>query len=181
MKTALRDSVGDYLKEIGRIPMLTPEQEIVLGRKVQKLSSLLSIKEKFKAQLGRQPTSAEWAERANCSISMLAQHLGEGNRAKNQIVVANLRLVVSVAKKYQNKGLDFLDLVQEGNTSLIIAAERFKPKKGCRFSTFAHWWIRQAIVRAIQNNSKTIRLPCYIHEKVQKIKKIVTRQLFLDC
>ncbi len=84
MKTALRDSVGDYLKEIGRIPMLTPEQEIVLGRKVQKLSSLLSIKEKLKVDLGRQPTRVEWAERANCSISRLAQHLAEGNRAKNQ-------------------------------------------------------------------------------------------------
>ncbi len=128
METALRDSVGNYLKEIGPIPMLTPEQEIVLGRKVQKFNSLLSTKEKLKVDLGRQPTRVEWAERGNCSISMLAQHLAEGNRAKNQLIVANLRLVVSVAKKYLYRGLDFLDLILEGNTGLIIAAERFKGK-----------------------------------------------------
>ena len=171
METALTDSVGNYLKEIGRIPMLTPEQEIVLGRKVQKLSSLLSIKEKLKVDLGRQPTRVEWAERANCSISRLGQDLAEGKDAKNRLVVANLRLVVSIAKKYQGKGLDFLELVQEGNRGLIVAADKFQPKKGCKFSTLAYWWIRQAIIRAIQNQSRTIRLPIGIHEKLHKIQK----------
>ena len=165
------DNVRSYLTEIGRTPLLSSEQEIALGRKVQKLQFLLSTKEKLKIDLRREPTMTEWAERANCSLPSLEKDLTVGKEAKNHLVVANLRLVVSVAKKYQQRGLELLDLVQEGNTGLIVAAGRFNPKKGCKFSTFAHWWIRQAIVRAIQNQSRSIRLPVYVTEKLNKIKK----------
>ena len=168
---ARNDIVHSYLTDISRIPLLSPEQEITLGRKVQKLRFLLSIKEKLKVDLRREPTRSEWAEKANCSMPILERDLAEGQEAKNQLVNANLRLVVSVAKKYQARGLELLDLIQEGNTGLIVAAAKFNPKKGCKFSTFAHWWIRQAIVRAIQNHSRTIRLPVYTYEKLNKIKK----------
>ncbi len=171
MKNQPQDSVRSYLAEIGRIPMLSPEQEIALGRKVQRFNSLLTIKEKLKINLRGEPTRSEWAEKANCSIPSLERDLAEGEKAKNQLVAANLRLVVSIAKKYQQRGLELFDLIQEGNTGLIVAAGKFEPKKGCKFSTVAHWWIRQAIVRAIQNQSRTIRLPIHVHEKLNKIKK----------
>ncbi len=170
MKATL-DNIRSYLTEIGRTPLLSSEQEIQLGRKVQRLKLLLSIKEKLKVYLHREPTRLEWAERANCSLPNLERDLAEGKKAKNQLVEANLRLVVSIAKKYQQRGLELLDLIQEGNTGLIVAAGRFNPKRGCKFSTFAHWWIRQAIVRAIQNQSRTIRLPVYVTEKLNNIKK----------
>ncbi len=171
MKATSTDSTRSYLSEIGRVPMLKPEQEITLGRKVQKLKSLLSIKEKLRIDLRREPTRREWAEKANCSIPTLERDCAEGQEAKNQLVNANLRLVVSIAKKYQNRGLEFLDLIQEGNTGLIVAAGKFEPKKGCKFSTVAYWWIRQAIVRAIQDHSRTIRIPVHAYEILNKIKK----------
>ncbi len=165
------DSVCSYLTEIGRTPLLSSEQEIQLGRQVQRLKLLLSIKEKLKVYLHREPTRLEWAEKANCSLPTLERDLAQGKEAKEQLIIANLRLVVSVAKKYQDRGLELLDLIQEGNTGLIVAAEKFQPKRGCKFSTVAHWWIRQAIVRAIQNQSRTIRLPVYVTEKLNNIKK----------
>lgn len=171
MKATRVDSIRSYLTEIVRIPMLSPEQEIALGRKVQRFKSLLSIKEKLRVDLRRDPTRFEWAEKANCSLPTLEKDLAEGKKGKNHLVVANLRLVVSIAKKYQQRGLELLDLIQEGNTGLIVAASKFNPKKGCKFSTFAHWWIRQAIIRAIQNQSRTIRLPVHAFEKLNKIKK----------
>ena len=165
------DSVCSYLTEIGRVPLLTSEQEIQLGRKVQKLQFLLSIKKKLSVCLRREPTRWEWAEKVNCSLPTLERDLAQGKEAKNQLVIANLRLVVSIAKKYQQRGLELLDLIQEGNTGLIVAAEKFQPKRGCKFSTVAHWWIRQAIVRAIQNQSRTIRIPAHAYEKINEIKK----------
>ena len=124
------DSVCSYLTEIGRTPLLSPEQEIQLGRKVQKLQFLLSIKKKLKVDLRREPTRWEWADKANCSLPTLERDLAQGKEAKNQLIIANLRLVVSIAKKYQQRGLELLDLIQEGNTGLIVAAGRFNPKKG---------------------------------------------------
>ena len=168
---AIPDDVRSYLIEIGRIPMLKPEQEIALGRKVQRSKSLVAIKEKLKVYLRREPTRLEWAKRANCSLPTLERDLAEGQKAKNHLVEANLRLVVSIAKKYQNRGLEFLDLIQEGNTGLIVAAGKFEPKKGCKFSTLAYWWIWQAIIRAIQFHSRTIRIPTHAYEILNKIKK----------
>ena len=149
------NTVQNYLKEIGRTPLLKAEQEIKYANQIQAMLPLL--------------------EKADLSLN--EQHIiHQGQIAKQKMVEANLRLVLSVAKKYQNRGLSMLDLLQEGSLGLIRATEKFAPSKGYKFSTYSYWWIRQGITRAIANQARTIRLPIHIIQDLNKIKK-VTRQL----
>jgi len=151
------DSIGWYLSNIGRVPLLTPAEEIELAHHVQAMKRLQGLPED------------ELSPRQRHQIRM-------GGRARDRMMAANLRLVVSVAKKYQNQGLELLDLVQEGSIGLERAVEKFDPVMGYKFSTYAYWWIRQGMTRAIDNSARTIRLPIHVSEKLSKMRR-VTREL----
>jgi RNA polymerase primary sigma factor len=160
------DLVRIYLREIGRVPLLTAEDEVELAKAIE---AGLFADEKL---AGGQPCrGARQAE-----LSLLA---AEGLRAKQRLIEANLRLVVSIAKRYIGRGLSFLDLIQEGNLGLIRAVEKFDYTKGYKFSTYATWWIRQAITRAIADQARTIRIPVHMVETINKMAR-VQRQLHQD-
>ncbi|WP_084474779.1 RNA polymerase sigma factor RpoD [Deinococcus pimensis] len=157
------DPVRQYLHEIGRVPLLTPTEEINLARRIEegeaaraKLESDLDLDDRARRGLRRQ--------------------MEDGAAAKQALIEANLRLVVSIAKKYNNRGMNFLDLIQEGNGGLIRAAEKFEYRRGFKFSTYATWWVRQAISRAISDQARTIRIPVHMVETMNKLSR-TTRQL----
>lgn len=165
------DMVRTYLHEIGRVPMLTHEQEIIYGKQVQQMMALLAEQQELAEKLDRAPTDAELAAHLQQDVAQIKSVFTQGNRAKRKMIEANLRLVVSIAKKYQKRNLEFLDLIQEGSLGLERGVEKFDPMRGYKFSTYAYWWIRQAITRAIAQQSRTIRLPIHITEKLNKIKR----------
>jgi RNA polymerase primary sigma factor len=170
-KQFTEDSIRLYLQEIGRIRLLRADEEIELARKIADLLELERMREKLLNDLDREPHDREWAAVAAMPLNQFRHRLFLGRRAKDKMVQSNLRLVVSIAKKYMNRGLSFQDLIQEGSLGLIRAAEKFDHEKGYKFSTYATWWIRQAITRAIADQSRTIRLPVHLYETISRIKK----------
>ncbi len=166
-----KDSLHLYLQEIGRIRLLRADEEIELARKIADLLEMERVRERLSEQLERTPLDSEWAEAVKLNLPAFRYRLHLGRRAKDKMVQSNLRLVVSIAKKYMNRGLSFQDLIQEGSLGLIRAAEKFDHEKGYKFSTYATWWIRQAITRAIADQSRTIRLPVHLYETISRIKK----------
>ncbi|WP_041555233.1 RpoD/SigA family RNA polymerase sigma factor [Nostoc sp. PCC 7524] len=177
MSSLSSDMVRVYLQEIGQFPLLTSDQEITYGRQVQQMIAIEEHKQQLSQQLHREPTLAELADFVNKSETEVNQILQQGQRAKQKMITANLRLVVSVAKKYQHRNLEFLDLVQEGAIGLQRGIEKFDPNRGYKLSTYAYWWISQAITRAIAEKSRTVRLPVHVNEKLNQIKK-AQRELF---
>ncbi|MDJ0635494.1 MAG: RNA polymerase sigma factor RpoD [Xenococcaceae cyanobacterium MO_188.B29] len=170
-KPYTEDSIRIYLQEIGRIRLLRAEEEIELARKIADLLELERIRERIEDNLEREISDGEWAAEVGMELPKFRRRLFLGRRAKDKMVQSNLRLVVSIAKKYMNRGLSFQDLIQEGSLGLIRAAEKFDHEKGYKFSTYATWWIRQAITRAIADQSRTIRLPVHLYETISRIKK----------
>jgi len=165
------DLVRSYLRDIGRVPLLSHEQEITLGRQVQDLMFLENLEAELESDLGEKPELNFFAEKAGISSVQLKKKLKSGRRAKERMVAANLRLVVSVAKKYTKRNMELLDLIQEGTIGLVRGVEKFDPTRGYKFSTYAYWWIRQGITRAIAEKSRSIRLPIHITEMLNKLKK----------
>jgi len=173
------DLVQCYLREIGRIPLLKGEDEIFLVRQVQRWLQLEQEKKSLDSKLYREPTDLEWANTTGLSLPELYDAISRGRCAQQTLICSNLRLVVSIAKNYQHRGLELLDLIQHGNLGLIRATEKFDLTKGYKFSTYATHWIRQAITRAICDESRIIRLPVHVYENLSKIKK-ATRHLTLN-
>ncbi len=170
------DAVSIYLHKIGRVPLLSHEQEIFFAQQVQQMMVMFTAKEELAEKLQREPTLQEWADKMQLKEDVLLQQLSQGQIAKQKMIQANLRLVVSIAKKYQKRNLEFLDLIQEGALGLERGIEKFDPTLGYKFSTYAYWWIRQGITRAIAQQSRTIRLPIHMADKLNKIK-CVQREL----
>jgi RNA polymerase nonessential primary-like sigma factor len=160
------DSVRAYLRDIGRIPLLEHDEEILLGRKVQRLMEIKGIESEM--ETGSQD---DLAGILGITSKQLRKELKEGERAKEKMVTANLRLVVSVAKKYTKRNMELLDIIQEGTIGLVRGVEKFDPGRGYKFSTYAYWWIRQGITRAIAEKSRAIRLPIHVTENLNKLKK----------
>ena len=167
---SIDDPVRMYLKEIGKVDLLTPEQEIVLAQKMGAGNTAKEQMEELEKEGGEVPDEVR---------KELNQLIKEGERAKQSLAEANLRLVVSIAKRYVGRGMLFLDLIQEGNLGLIKAVEKFDYTKGYKFSTYATWWIRQAITRAIADQARTIRIPVHMVETINKVIR-VNRQLLQE-
>ena len=160
------DSVRAYLRDIGRIPLLEHEEEILLGRKVQRLMEIKEIESEMEVK-----SQDDLAGILGITPKDLKRQLREGEKAKDKMVTANLRLVVSVAKKYTKRNMELLDIIQEGTIGLVRGVEKFDPGRGYKFSTYAYWWIRQGITRAIAEKSRAIRLPIHVTENLNKLKK----------
>jgi RNA polymerase primary sigma factor len=164
---ATADPVKDYLKQIGRVPLLNAEQEVELAKRIE-------------AGLFAEEKLAEGGQNLPSDVRLDLEWIAEdGTRAKNHLLEANLRLVVSLAKRYTGRGMLFLDLIQEGNLGLIRAVEKFDYTKGYKFSTYATWWIRQAITRAMADQARTIRIPVHMVEVINKLAR-VQRQMLQD-
>jgi RNA polymerase nonessential primary-like sigma factor len=174
----IEDSIRTYFRQIGRVALLSQEQEVFYGTQVQAMMSLLAAKKTLAQQLHRKPTCQELALLVHKSEAELTETLARGQQAKCQMIEANLRLVVAIAKHYRERGVAFQDLIQEGAIGLQRAVEKFDPTLGFRFSTYATWWIRQSISRAVKAMSTIVRLPMCLSQRLDQIRT-ASRQLSL--
>ena len=174
---SVEDPVRMYLKEIGKVPLLNADEEIELAQKMEAGSVATEKIPILKSRLDG--ASEKEKEELNDEIKSLQKDIAIGEDAKKRLAEANLRLVVSIAKRYVGRGMLFLDLIQEGNLGLIKAVEKFDYRKGYKFSTYATWWIRQAITRAIADQARTIRIPVHMVETINKLIR-VSRQLLQE-
>ena len=175
---SVEDPVRMYLKEIGKVPLLSADEEIELAQKMEAGSVAVEKIPLLKERLAETGNEQE-KEEIQAEIKALQLDVDRGSDAKKRLAEANLRLVVSIAKRYVGRGMLFLDLIQEGNLGLIKAVEKFDYRKGYKFSTYATWWIRQAITRAIADQARTIRIPVHMVETINKLIR-VSRQLLQE-
>ena len=175
---SVEDPVRMYLKEIGKVPLLSADEEIELAQKMEAGSVAVEKIPLLKERLAETGDEQE-KEEIQAEIKALQLDVDRGSDAKKRLAEANLRLVVSIAKRYVGRGMFFLDLIQEGNLGLIKAVEKFDYRKGYKFSTYATWWIRQAITRAIADQARTIRIPVHMVETINKLIR-VSRQLLQE-
>lgn len=169
------DSVRLYLREIGKIPLLNAEEELELAQQVVANRDELEVVTARIAEINEQEAEAPLSAKMQSEREKLTLQAKKLSRPKDKMAEANMRLVVSIAKRYSGRGLDFLDLIQEGNTGLLRAVEKFDPDKGFKFSTYATWWIRQAITRAIADQARTIRIPVHMVETINKLLRTQRR------
>jgi RNA polymerase primary sigma factor len=167
------DSMRNYIKTVCDHQLLNKNEEIILAREIQILIEWEKTREELEAALMRPPTYAEWAAKLQegMTVSDLKKQIRRSLRAKAALTESNIRLVVSIAKRYQRRGLPFQDLAQEGILGLTRACEKFDPERGFRFSTYASWWIKQSILRAVADKGRTIRLPVHIHDQLNLLRK----------
>lgn len=167
------DSMRSYIKTMCNHELLNKNEEIILAREIQILIAWESVRETLQADLERPPTYQEWAAKiqAGMTVPDLKKQIRRSLRAKSALTECNVRLVVSIAKRYQRRGLVFQDLAQEGILGLTRACEKFDPERGFRFSTYASWWIKQSIMRAIADQGRTIRLPVHIHDQLSSLHR----------
>ena len=165
------DSVRAYLREMGRVPLLEHAEDILLGRQVQRLMEIEEKRKELEDLCGHKVSDEDLAPHFDQDRKSLRRELRAGKKAKDTMVTANLRLVVSVAKKYTKRNMELLDIIQEGTIGLVRGVEKFDPGRGYKFSTYAYWWIRQGITRAIAEKSRAIRLPIHITENLNRLKK----------
>ena len=148
------------------------EEEITLGRKVQRMMELEEVRKALEKETGRKYSDRELCDHLKADWKSMRRIFRDGKRAKDKMVTANLRLVVSVARKYTKRNMELLDIIQEGTIGLVRGVEKFDPTRGYKFSTYAYWWIRQGITRAIAEKSRAIRLPIHITENLNKLKRV---------
>jgi RNA polymerase primary sigma factor len=167
------DSMKYYMKTMGNHDLLQKNEEIILAREIQILIKWEELREELESELLRPPTYQEWANaiKPGMTVTQIKKQIRRSLRAKAALTESNLRLVISIAKRYQGRGLNMQDLCQEGTLGLTRACEKFDPERGFRFSTYATWWIKQGIMRAIADQARTIRLPVHIHDQLSTVRK----------
>ncbi|KAL5067852.1 hypothetical protein RYX36_018739 [Vicia faba] len=173
-----KDPLNLFLQSPESKQLLTFEQESQLVAQIQDLMRLEDLKTSLQSQFGRETTMAEWAESAGLNIRRLKAQLRHGTRSREKLIQANLRLVHYVAKSYQGRGLSLEDLLQEGSTGLIKSVKKFTPQSGCRFASYAYWWIKQAMRKAVYHHSRTIRLPEKVYNKLSKV--LEAKKLYME-